>query len=390
MNVVDALRRNDELRDRNVLISIDRDARGERGVIVVKDCLDVAGLPTTAGSVILDPAPRTADAPVVAAARAAGYAIVGKANMHEFAFGVTNVNPHYGSIPNPFDASRIVGGSSGGSAAAVAYGICDWAIGTDSGGSVRIPAALCGVVGIKPSRGLIRANHGMVPLSTSLDSIGPIAGDVATAAHALEVLAQKAPVVRADRPWRVAVPAGWADGVDDVDDAVRLAWDSVRAGLPEIAFPDRRSASKICNTILYAEASAYHRRWYPERKDDYGTDVRRSIEIGREVRACDYLAALDERKRLSNDVEAALAGWDAVAVPTAGCVAPTIDGVNGVDDSLYRFTQPFNVSGHPVVTIPAPVGPGALPVGVQIVGHIGRDWDAIAVAAALEREWRNR
>ncbi len=390
MNVIDALRRHDELRDRNVLISVDRNARGERGVIVVKDCLDVAGLPTTAGSLILDRAPRTADAPAAAAARTAGYAILGKANMHEFAFGVTSINPHYGSIPNPFDASRIVGGSSGGSAAAVAYGMCDWAIGTDSGGSIRIPAALCGVVGIKPSRGFIPTGHGMIPLSTSLDSVGPIASDVATAAHALEILAGKAPGARADRPWRVAVPAGWTAGVDDLDDAVRRAWDSVRAGLPEITFPDRRYASTICNTILYAEAGAYHRRWYPERRDDYGTDVRRSIEAGREIKACDYLAALDERERVSNDVEAALDGWDAVVVPTTGCVAPTIDGVDGVDDRLYRFTQAFNVSGHPVVTIPTPVGPGALPVGVQVIGHLGKDWDAVAVAAFLEREWRNR
>lgn len=387
MKPADALHRIDELADCNVFISVDRDASGEGDVVAVKDCLDVAGLPTTAGSVILDRTPCAADAPVVAAVRAAGCAIIGKANMHEFAFGVTNVNPHYGSIPNPFDPARIVGGSSGGSAAAVAYGMCDWAIGTDSGGSIRIPAALCGVVAIKPTAGSFDTSRGMIPLSASLDSVGPIARDVATAARALAIMRgeQVRSIATANRSdFRVAIPKDWAVGLDY---SVRDTWDRVRDDYPEIEFPSRTAAARICNTILYAEASAYHRRWFTERPADYGPDVLNSIKMGREVRALDYLAALEERRSLSAEIESALSGWDAVLTPATACVAPALGPSDDNYEPLFRFTQPFNVSGHPVVTIPAPVEKGSLPVGVQVVGHLGREADVIAVAAALESSW---
>src|SRR6202521_4300166 len=160
---------------------------GAGTVVAVKDLVDVAGMVTTAGGVILPNEPAERDAPVVAAIRARGCVIVGKTNLHEFAFGVTSVNPHYGAVLNPHDPSRVAGGSSGGSAVAVAAGMCDWAIGTDTGGSIRVPAALCGGVGIKPTLGAL-STKGVLPLARSLDTVGPIAADVATAALGLEMM----------------------------------------------------------------------------------------------------------------------------------------------------------------------------------------------------------
>src|SRR5579864_9265613 len=170
----------------NAFISVfDRQGAGE--VVAVKDLVDVAGMVTTAGGVMLPNSPAAADAPVVARLRRQGCVFVGKTNLHEFAYGVTSANPHYGAVLNPRDPSRVAGGSSGGSAVAVATGMCDWAIGTDTGGSIRIPASLCGVVGFKPTRGLL-STEGVLPLSESLDTVGPLARDVRTAARALEIL----------------------------------------------------------------------------------------------------------------------------------------------------------------------------------------------------------
>src|SRR5580704_7015460 len=167
---------------------------------------------TTAGGIILPNEPAQRDAAVIEMIRAQGCVIVGKTNLHEFAFGVTSVNPHYGAVLNPHDPSRVAGGSSGGSAAAVAAGMCDWAIGTDTGGSIRIPASLCGVVGFKPALGSIDTT-GVVPLAWSLDTLGPIAPDVAAAAKAYAMMSgEPVSLEQIDRP-RLAVPRGWVAGL---------------------------------------------------------------------------------------------------------------------------------------------------------------------------------
>lgn len=385
MQVRDALDRISELRDHNVFIWVDETASGDGPVVAVKDCVDVAGMPTTAGSIILPKTPVEHDAPAVARIRSAGCAIVGKLNMHEFAFGVTNVNPHFGAIPNPFDPARVVGGSSGGSAAAVAYGMCDWSVGSDTGGSIRIPAALCGVVGIKPTNGSVPSVDGVVPLSRSLDVLGPLAADVATAAQGLAIMRGEVidwPDAAPVASYNIGVPRDWAT---DLDEPTQAAWSAVREGVPDIDFPALRELEEVFQAILFAEAGAYHRAWVAERAEDYGPDVLGALQLSSKIRAVDYLAAVAARDRLSAAVEAALDGWDAVLLPTTACVAP-LQTEDHVREKLLRFCRPFNLTRHPVISIPAPVGT-ELPVGIQVIGHLNREAELIGVAAALEAAW---
>src|SRR2546427_3086002 len=189
----------------NAFISVS-DQGGSGDAVAVKDLVDVKGMVTTAGGVILPDTPATDDAPVIRRLREAGCLIVGKANLHEFAYGVTSVNPHYGTVRNPHDPERVAGGSSGGSAVAVAAGVCDWAIGSDTGGSIRIPASLCGVGGFEPALGSIDTTGG-IPLSRSLDTLGPIAPDVATAAAAYSMMSGETVPVEPVRAPRRGVPA---------------------------------------------------------------------------------------------------------------------------------------------------------------------------------------
>src|SRR5438045_1573116 len=211
----------------------DENGSGDR--VAVKDLVDVRGMVTTAGGIILPSVPAADDAPVIKRLRKAGCVVVGKTNLHEFAYGVTNVNPHYGTALNPHDPGRVAGGSSGGSAVAVATGMCDWAIGSDTGGSIRIPASLCGVAGFKPAFGSIEM-VGVIPLSWSLDTLGPIAPDIATAARAFSMMSGE-PIDLSGlvRP-RLAIPRDW---VMDLDEATQQAWSQVSEGIPEIDFPPR-------------------------------------------------------------------------------------------------------------------------------------------------------
>src|SRR5207248_9221145 len=229
MDIDEARKRIRERSDLNAFISISEES-GHGTLVAVKDLVDVKGMATTAGGIILPDVPAAADAPVIKRIRAAGCLIVGKANLHEFAYGVTSVNPHYGTVRNPHDPGRVAGGSSGGSAVAVAAGMCDWAIGSDTGGSIRIPASLCGVSGFKPAFGSIDI-RGVVPLSWSLDTLGPIAPDIATAARAFSVMSgEPIDLSGLERP-RLAIPRDW---VIDLDEATQRAWAQVSEGIPEI------------------------------------------------------------------------------------------------------------------------------------------------------------
>jgi Asp-tRNA(Asn)/Glu-tRNA(Gln) amidotransferase A subunit family amidase len=188
---------------------------GEGPVVAVKDLLDVRGTPTTAGSIVLDPAPALADAAVITRIRAAGCVVIGKTNLHEWALGPTSANRHFGAVRHPRDALRVAGGSSGGSAVAVALGMCDWAIGTDTGGSIRIPAGLCGVVGFKPTFGSIDT-RGMVAASQSLDTIGPLAQSVASTLRAYEIMSGEQQDYSEPPAWehlRIGIPRAWVSGL---------------------------------------------------------------------------------------------------------------------------------------------------------------------------------
>src|ERR1700730_7044335 len=223
-----------ERADLNAFISVSSE-EGSGTVVAVKDLVDVAGMVTTARSVILPREPAKPAEPMVRRLRSQGCVIVGKANLHEFAYGVTSINPHYGTVRNPHDVERVAGGSSGGSAVAVAAGMCDWAVGSDTGGSIRIPASFCGVVGFKPALGSIDT-AGVIPVSRSLDTLGPLAANVADAARAYTMMSGEEVPQEPTREPRLAVPAGW---VSDLDEQTALAWELVSSGLPEIEFVER-------------------------------------------------------------------------------------------------------------------------------------------------------
>jgi aspartyl-tRNA(Asn)/glutamyl-tRNA(Gln) amidotransferase subunit A len=381
--MTDARARAKEWLDWNLFITMtDEDGDGE--VVAVKDLVDVRGTPTTAGSVLLPGEAKADDAPLVRNLRRYGCAVIGKTNLHEWAFGSTNINRHYGTVRNPRDPTRIAGGSSGGSAAAVAAGVCDWAVGSDTGGSVRIPAGLCGVVGFKPTFGLIDTT-GVVPLSHSLDTIGSLAPDVATAARAVAIMAGVGGWVetggRVSERMRLAVPANW---VSLLDEPTQAAWELVCAGLPDVELPNLDEMQRTCLDIMFREAAAYHREWMETRPEAYAPDVLARLRTAAQVTEADYQWALGERERFQAEMAHAMRGLDAILLPATAGVAPPIADV--VDTQpLVRFTRPFNLTGQPVFSLPAPVT--GLPVGIQVVGRFGRDAELVGVAAALESAW---
>jgi aspartyl-tRNA(Asn)/glutamyl-tRNA(Gln) amidotransferase subunit A len=378
----DVLRRARELEHYGAFISLAEDCPPGT-LVAVKDNIDVQGMVTTAGGRHLSPDPVGTDAPIITAIKKAGCSVIGKTNMHEYAFGVTNHNVHHGVARNPVDDTRVPGGSSGGSAVAVGLGLCDWAIGTDTGGSIRIPAGLCGIVGLKPTTGSLSI-EGIFPLAESLDVPGPMARDVRTAARGLAALAGN-PESSLDVPagWEpsLAVPRGWEDGLDEPTNAT---WQDVTRDLPRIDFPAWKELEDAFQPILFAEATSYHLDWLRDRPAEYSDDVRSTLELGRKVSGAGYLWAMRQRPRLRDAVERALEGHDAVLVPNTCIVAPPI-GEPHVREKLLRYTRPFSLSGHPVVTIPAPTS--GLPVGVQVVGHWGEDEALLRVAAVLEARW---
>ena len=384
MNADDARAVARRLGDLNAFISL-TDERGDGPAVAVKDLVDVRGTVTTGGGVILPNAVAERDAPVVEAIRRrSGAVVVGKANLHEWAFGATSNNPHYGPVRNPHDRERVAGGSSGGSAIAVACGMCDWALGSDTGGSIRIPASFCGVVGYKPTVGTVDTT-GVLPLARSLDTLGPLAPDVAAAARAMEAMTGL-DLRTAPGDFRLGVPRGWVGSLA-VDGPTTSAWERVSTGVEEIAFPDRALLHDTGLVILLAEAFEFHGRWFREDPTRYGDDVRLLLESASQVTRAAYVAALLDQARQRAAVEDALAaaGVDAVLVPTVPYVAPVI-GAPLERGTLLGFTRPFNTTGHPVIVLPAPAD--GLPVGVQVVGRFGAEARLVSVAAALDAAWR--
>jgi aspartyl-tRNA(Asn)/glutamyl-tRNA(Gln) amidotransferase subunit A len=383
MNSAHARERIEAGRHLNAFISLSSE-EGEGPVVAVKDLVDVRGMVTTGGGAILPNTPADEDAPLVTRIRSAGGMVIGKTNLHEWAMGVTGDNPHYGPALNPHDPSRLAGGSSGGSAIAVASGMCDWAVGTDTGGSIRIPASLCGVVGYKPTVGTVDTT-GVVPASHSLDSVGALAPSVAAAARGVEMMTGRtdlvSTVVRERPSLRLAVPDGWVDGLDD---QTATAWERYAAALPRIPFPSRAEMGLANMKISLAEAGAFHRAWIAASPELYGADVLERLRMGVAIPAWEYIDALADRIRMIAAVAEAMRGWDAVVLPATATVAPERAAVqvDAVRDALTRFTRPFATTGQPVVTIPLPVA--GLPVGIQIVGRLGDDADLLSVAHAVE------
>ncbi len=358
--------------------------------VAVKDIIAVAGVPTRCGSPASSPRPAATDAVLVRRLRAAGAEVFATTQCLEYAAGFAH--PEIGDTRNPRDPSRTAGGSSGGSAALVAAGVCELALGTDTGGSIRIPAAYCGVVGLKPTYGLLPVG-GIFPLSPSCDHAGTLTATVAGAAALLPVLSG-----RPDSPCRPAtITLGvLAAQLDDpsvtpaVRDAVRAALDTLAAAgwqVTELAAPwlaELPAWEEVLAVIVAREAYLVHRDRDTSR---YAEGTRALLAYGASVTGDRYAAALERQAELTVAVEASLAGVDVLAGPTVGYQAPEQDPPfgTGEDHGEGRFTGPYNLTGHPAVSLPVPAGPGALPAGLQLAGRRGADAALLRVAAAAER-----
>ncbi|HEY3356798.1 MAG TPA: amidase [Polyangia bacterium] len=355
--------------------------------IAVKDNLDEAGVPGPAGCRAYRDRIPPRDATAVARLRAAGAVIVGRTNMHELADGITSANPHHGPVRNPWGRDRHPGGSSGGSGAAVAAGVVPAALGTDTGGSVRIPAALCGVVGLKPTRGLVPTG-GVVPLSPTLDHVGVLTRSVADAAALLAVLAPAAaePLARPGRGrLRLGVLEGFAADADGPVGACFAAalrvLEGLGARLRAVSVPRLAEAGRLLGRIYRPEAARAHALQLAARPADFGAEVRATLERGLRADPAGREAALRERELLAAEVAAAMEDVDLLVSPTTPHPAGPL-GAPGPATYL-AFTCPFNLTGQPALSLPMGLVDG-LPVGLQLAGRPGEDARLLWEAAALE------
>jgi aspartyl-tRNA(Asn)/glutamyl-tRNA(Gln) amidotransferase subunit A len=376
--------------DAHAFIWVDEETQHDGPILAVKDLVDVEGMPTSRGTGLAAQPGAVADAPVVAAFRSAGWGVVGKTNLHELALGPTSGNPHYGAVRNPVDPTRIAGGSSGGSATAVGLGMADLALGTDTGGSIRIPSALCGTAGLRPTHGRIPL-EGVWPLSPSFDTVGPMARDIATISAAMVGAALLGPAaLESPGSYRLIAAHGWADAVD-LDETVEASWREVSRRIPDARLVEADEFIWTGLTVLYAESAASNEAQLTLQPETMGEDIRELMTRGARIPAVDYLRAQRSRAALRAAIDAALddAGADALLLPTTAIVAPLL-GSDPIElrDALTVFTRPFGVTGHPVAALPSPTT--GLPVGMQLVGRRGEDERVLAIAGDLEKRWAAR
>ncbi len=380
--------------------------------VAVKDELDQTPYPTTVGTRFLGRAPAAADAEVVARLRAAGALLVGKANMHEIGIGVTGLNPHHGAARNPYDPTRAPGGSSSGSAAAVAMGLCPIAVGADGGGSIRIPAALCGQVGLKATFGRI-SEHGAAELCWSVAHVGPIASSVADTALAYAVMAgpdekdagsqlQPEPelggIDRGDltgirlgiyRPWfedaEPAVVERCYQALDGLTDA--------GAELCDVTI-DELEVTRVAHMVtIVSEMTTAHLGHYRNHRRDYGLDTRISLALGRRLQAYDYVHAQRHRARVWRNFARVLDQVDVVVTPTTGRTALELaeDALRTGESNLevlgeiMRFSAAANLTGLPAISLPVGYDEGQLPIGMQLMGRAWQEHLLLRLAAVVER-----
>jgi aspartyl-tRNA(Asn)/glutamyl-tRNA(Gln) amidotransferase subunit A len=354
---------------------------GEGIPLAVKDLFDTAGLRTTYGSLLFaDHVPdRTAAA--VARLEAAGYANAGKANLHEFAYGVVSANPHFGDVPNPLAPDRTAGGSSSGSAAAIAAGLAEAALGSDSGGSIRIPAACCGLVGFKPSHGLVPM-EGCFPLAPSFDHGGPIGRDVETCARMMEALVPGFPGAELGSLEELEVGVAWLEHAEPLVRARVRAASELFPRRREVAFP----LPTEVGTVFMREVAESHEGLFPEQADSYGANVRTKLERCRAVTDAKYEAALRSREEYRERAAEAMSGLDLLVTPTLAFVAPpaTNDDLP-IREAVIRLTFPFNALGWPALALPCGPAEHGLPASVQLVAPAGEDARVLAAGLLLER-----
>jgi len=379
--------------------------------VAVKDVYATRGIRTTCGARIFADFVPDFDAAVVERLAQAGAVLVGKTNMHELAYGITSSNPHYGAVRNPWDYQRLPGGSSGGSAAAVAAGMVFMAMGSDTGGSIRIPAAWCGVVGLKPTFGRI-SRYGVLPLDFSLDHMGPLARSVRDAAVTLEALAghdardetsSRRPVEQYLPPQdpslaglRIGLPENFyfervGPGVAEaVRNAARLA-EQAGAMVAPVRVPDVAAMNEVSRVILLAEAAAVMQP-YMNRRHELGEDVRLLLEQGLLLPATDYLQAQRLRRMMRDEFRRVWKQADCLFTPTTPVSAPPLgqsrleweDGAEDLRIAATRLVRAINMFGWPAISLPCGLDPQGLPLGLQIIGPPFSEARLLRVAAALE------
>ena len=388
--------------------------------IALKDLFAVKGVRMTCGSKIMADHVADSDATVVTRLRQAGTILLGKLNMHEFAWGGTSLNPHYGTPRNPWDRTRLPGGSSGGSAVAMAAGLALGTLGTDTGGSVRIPASLSGIVGLKPTYGRV-SRFGVYPLSHSCDHVGPMVRRVADAAILLHAIAGPDPsdptastaavpdytaALKEDiRGLRLGVPQEYF--FDDIEPEVR---ESVQAAIQHlsdlgatveaVSIPSIQHVIASSTAIIAAEAYEIHARTMQTHSQDYGTDVRTRLLLGACVQAAQYLKAQRFRSLLRQEMLDLLDQVNALVTPTTVLAASRIDQPTvtigdkefPVAAHIARATRPFNMTGLPAISVPCGFTPEGLPVGLQIVGRPFEEATVLHLAYAYEQStaWHKR
>jgi aspartyl-tRNA(Asn)/glutamyl-tRNA(Gln) amidotransferase subunit A len=381
----------------------------------LKDLYDTAGVRTTAGSKLFADRIPTADATVVKRLAAAGAIVLGKLNMVEFAYGPEGLNPHYGHARNPWDSTvhRMAGGSSSGSGVAVAAGLAPGALGSDTGGSIRIPASLCGITGLKPTYGRV-SRSGVLPLAWSMDHVGPMTRTVADSALMLGVMAGYDPADPSTSvlpvPDYLAALTGEVKGLrvgllrgaflDGASPAVRTAVESAAktlaaagAVIDEVDLERPGLAAAGTLAVVAAEALAYHAEFLRTRAAEYDPDVARRLRAGAFVGAHHYVRAQQARALVRDEIDGALAHRDVLLAPSTPIPAPAVterettlgDGPADVRSALLRFTRPFNFSGHPSCAVPCGFTDGGLPVGMQLVGRPFDEATVLRAADAFQR-----
>ena len=376
--------------------------------VAVKDLMEVEGMPFSGGSGAFDRATCTRDAEVVARLKRSGAVVVGLANLHELAYGITSDNPHFGRVGNPVAPGHIPGGSSGGSAAAVAAGIVDMAVGTDTAGSIRVPAACCGIVGFKPGYDAV-PREGVLDLAPTLDHVGPMGASVAHCAALFAAMLD----LPAIPPWTypdlsrrtVARLGGYFE--EPIDEEVRRALDAatralVRDGARSIerSIEGAQIGPAIQFNTICAEATAVHAERLRLRCADIGEDVRVRLEIGHFIPGHWYVKAQCLRHALVERIDAAFEGADVLLCGTLRAPAPAVGQtrvrIGGGDYALHtavtNLTLPFNLAGLPAVSVPWTFSTDGVPICVQLVGARGADWRTLAIAQRLElaSPWRKR
>lgn len=382
--------------------------------VTLKDLFETEGVRTTAGSLFYRDYIPGEDAFVVQKLKAAGAILLGKLNMHEIALGVTTNNPHFGACRNPWGVDRSPGGSSGGSAAALAAHLCMGALGSDTGGSIRIPASLCGVVGLKPTYGRVSL-RGVIPLSWSLDHAGPLARTARDVALLLQVIAGYDPSdpVSVDIPipdylrslerevagWRIVLANDefFLKAGSEVLNAVHKAagvFAGLGAQVDEVKIPLAQEAAQANGLIVTSEAAAYHRERLRENPEMFGADVRQRLENGAAYTSTEYVLARRLGVVFRRQLERLLEDYDLLITPTTPIPAPPLEGPDAVEQAriLTRFTSPFNLSGLPALSLPCGFTEEGLPIGMQI---ITRPWGEARLLRAAEAyqeatDWHKR